>query len=64
VIEIKIDEFPANLKLKATFSSLRLPCPTYKRELRHISDDPNYKIFSKEITWNLVPNMSVCRTSA
>jgi len=42
VYEIKSQEFPATLKLKAELSSGTLVCPTYKRELRHIPQDCNY----------------------
>ena len=50
VIENKNDEFPATLKLKANFTFLKLLCPTYKHDLRHIPEDTNYKTFSKVST--------------
>jgi len=53
VIEIKSDEYPATPKLKTTFTSVTLLCPTYKHDLRHIPQDSNYKIFSKVSTWKL-----------
>jgi len=42
MFEIKNQEFPEPLKLKADLSSGTLVCPTYKRELRYIPKDCNY----------------------
>jgi len=39
------------VKLKAAFTPKTPFCPTFQRELRHISQDCNYITFSKDSTW-------------
>jgi len=48
VSEIKNQEFPTPLKLKAPFTSGTPVSPTYKSELRHSPQDCNYIIFQSE----------------
>jgi len=42
VFAVKNQQFPAPLKLKATFTPVTPVCPTYKRELRHIMQECNH----------------------
>jgi len=52
-MEITNQEFPATLKLNASYYIPNAGQPHLKTELRHIPQDCNYITFSTVTAWNL-----------